>query len=195
MEKTTGSWMKKSVVALLALLVAGCCMLLAGCAEENSEEAVRKVVTEELDQVKNIDEAAIEELAGDSSEFQELETYGITATDAYNAVFSDFDYQIESVEVDGDTATVGVKFTTKDFTKFQSALTEAAQKASTDGSLTGLSTQQLNEKIGQLVMDVIKDLPTTETDVVELECTKTNGKWELDDSAGDAFAAEVFPVM
>lgn len=144
MEKTTGSWMKKGVVALLALLVAGCCMLLAGCAEENSEEAVRKVVTEELDQVKNIDEAAIEELAGDSSEFQELETYGITATDAYNAVFSDFDYQIESVEVDGDTATVGVKFTTKDFTKFQSALTEAAQKASTDGSLTGLSTQQLN---------------------------------------------------
>ena len=192
METTTWSWARKAAVAVFAFAVACCCMLLSGCAE-NSEEAVRNAVTDEFNEVKNFDTEAIEQIAGSSSEFQALSTYGITATDAYEAIFSDFDYQIESVKVDGDKATVGVKFTAKDLTKFQSALVAAAQQAGSDGSLNGLTQQQMNEKIGQLVLDTIKGLPTTETETVDFECVKKDGKWQLSDSAGQTLQNALFP--
>ena len=100
MERTTWSWAHKAALAVVAFVVACCCAFLSGCAE-NSEEAARNAVTSELDQIKNVDAAAIEEIAGGSAEFQALSTYGITANDAYEAIFSDFDYQIEGVKVDG----------------------------------------------------------------------------------------------
>lgn len=192
MERTTWSWAHKAALAVVAFVVACCCVFLSGCAE-NSEEAARNAVTSELDQIKNVDAAAIEEIAGGSAEFQALSTYGITANDAYEAIFSDFDYQIEGVKVDGDKATVSVKFTSKDLGQFQSALVAAAQQASTDGSLTGLSQTQMNEKIGQLVIDTIKALPTTETDIVDFEVEKKNGKWQLADNSGEVLQEAIFP--
>lgn len=192
MERTTWSWARKAAVAVFAFVVACCCMLLSGCAE-NSEEAARNAVTSELDQIKNVDAEAIEQIAGGSTEFQALGAYGITATDAYEAIFSDFDYQIEGVKVDGDKATVEVKFTSKDLSQFQTALVAAAQQATTDGSLNGLSQQQMNEKIGQLVIDTIKSLPTTQTDTVEFECVKKDGKWQLSDDAGQVLQEALFP--
>ena len=193
MEKTAWSWARKGVVALLAVLVAGCCMFLAGCAE-NSEEAVRNAVSEEFDQIKNADMEAIEEIAGDSAEFKALEAYNITATDAYAAIFSDFDYQIESVKVEGDKAVVGIKFTAKDLSQFQSELVAAAQQMSTDGSLTGLSTSEINAKIGEMVLNTIKALPTTETDVIDFDCVKKNGKWQLTDESGVVLQEAVVPA-
>lgn len=192
MEKTTWSWMRKGAAVLFALLVACCCMLLAGCAE-NSEDAVRKAATSELDQIKNMDAATLEEIAGDSSEFDELSTYGITTTDAYDAIFGEFDYTIEGIKVDGDKATVTAKFTAKDLSQFQSALTEAAEKAQADGTLNATSQSELNTVIGQLVLDTINGLPTTETEPVDLECAKVNGEWQLTDNAADAMQEAMFP--
>ena len=174
MEKTSWSWAQKGIIALFAAMVACCCVFLAGCAE-NSEEAVRNVVTTELDAVKNSDTETIEAIAGDSSEFQALSTYGISATDAYEAVFNGFDYKIESVKVDGDKAVVGVKLTAK------------------DSSFTSMTTQEMNQAIGKLVLDTIKDLPTTETDTVELDVVKKDGKWQLSNSAGVALQEALFP--
>jgi hypothetical protein len=192
MENTTWSWARKGVVALFALLVAGSCMLLAGCAE-NSEEAVRNAVTNELDEIKNFDAEEIEELANESTEFAALSAYGITATDAYEAIFSDFDYSIEDVKVDGDKATVGIKFTTKDLNKFQSALVSAAQQADADGSLEGLTQSEMNAKIGELVLNTIKDLPTTETKVIDFDVVKQGGSWQMANDSGEVLQEALFP--
>lgn len=192
MENTVWSWARKGVVALFALLVACCCMFLAGCAE-NSEDAVRKAVTNELDEVKNVDNETIEEIASGSTEFAALGAYGITATDAYEAIFSDFDYTIEDVKVDGDKATVGIKFTTKDLNKFQSALVTAAQQADADGSLEGLTQTEMNAKIGELVLNTIRDLPTTETKVIEFDVVKQGGNWQMSADSGDVLQEALFP--
>lgn len=192
MENTVWSWARKGVVALFALLVACCCMFLAGCAE-NSEDAVRNAVTNELDEIKNYDTEAIEEIASGSTEFAALSAYGITATDAYEAIFSDFDYTIEDVKVDGDKATVGIKFTTKDLNKFQSALVTAAQQADADGSLEGLTQTEMNAKIGELVLNTIKDLPTTETKVIEFDVVKQGGNWQMANDSGEVLQEALFP--
>ena len=39
----------------------------------------------------------------------------------------------------------------------------------------------------------IKDLPTTETDTVELDVVKKDGKWQLSNSAGVALQEALFP--
>ncbi len=167
-------------------------MFLAGCAE-NSEDAVRNAVTNELDEIKNYDTEAIEEIASGSTEFAALSAYGITATDAYEAIFSDFDYTIEDVKVDGDKATVGIKFTTKDLNKFQSALVTAAQQADADGSLEGLTQTEMNAKIGELVLNTIKDLPTTETKVIEFDVVKQGGNWQMANDSGEVLQEALFP--
>lgn len=193
MENTTWSWARKGVVALFALLVACSCMFLAGCAE-NSEEAVRSAVTNELDEIKNFDTEEIEAFASESTEFAALSSYGITATAAYEAIFSDFDYAIEEVKVDGDKATVGIKFTTKDLNKFQSALVAAAQQADADGSLEGLTQTELNTKIGDLVINTIKDLPTTETQVINFDVVKQGGNWQMASDSGEVLQEALFPA-
>lgn len=193
MENTTWSWARKGVVALFALLVACSCMFLAGCAE-NSEEAVRNAVTNELDEIKNFDTEEIEAFASESTEFAALSSYGITATAAYEAIFSDFDYAIEEVKVDGDKATVGIKFTTKDLNKFQSALVAAAQQADADGSLEGLTQTELNAKIGDLVINTIKDLPTTETQVINFDVVKQGGNWQMASDSGEVLQEALFPA-
>ena len=191
MEKAH-AWAQKGLIAFLAVFVACCCTFLAGCAE-NAEDKVRQVVTEEFDEVKNASAEEIEELAGDSSEFAALSAYGITAADAYDAIFSDFDYKIDSIKIDGDKATVGVVFTTKDLTTFQSALTTAAQEAATNGSLTGLSSSELNAAIGNLVLDTIKGLPNTETKVIDFEVDKVAGNWEMASDSGEVLQEALFP--
>lgn len=193
MERTTWSWVHKAVVAVFAFVVACCCMLLSGCAEDN-EEAARNAVADELNEVKNFDAETIEQALGSSAEFQALGAYGITATDAYEAIFSDFDYQIEGVKVDGDKATVSVKITSKDLSQFQDALIAAVQQASEDGSFDNLSQQQLNEKVGQLVIETIKSLPTTQTDVVDFDCVKRDGKWQLASNSGQVLQEALFPT-
>ncbi|WP_251197424.1 hypothetical protein [Anaerotardibacter muris] len=189
MEKAQ-AWAQKGIIALLAVFVACCCTFLAGCAE-NAEDAVRKVVTEEFDEVKNASAEEIEQLSAASSEFASLSAYGITAADAYDAIFSEFDYKIDSIKVDGDKATVGVVFTTKDLTTFQSALTTAAQNAVADGSLA--EAEDMNAAIGQLVIDTIKDLPTTETKVIEFDVVKVAGNWEMASDSGEILQEALFP--
>lgn len=78
-------------------------------------------------------------------------------------------------------------------TKFQSALVEAAQNLAKDSSFTSMTTQEMNQAIGKLVLDTIKDLPTTETDTVELDVVKKDGKWQLSNSAGVALQEALFP--
>lgn len=187
----TSSWLRKAAIAFCAILVACCCGLLTGC--ESNEDAVRNAVSDEFNEIKNADPAAIEEIAGDSTQFDALSAYGITATDAYDALFSDFDYKIESVKVDGDNATVSVVFTTKDLSDFQSALIAAASNMD-QSSISSMTPEQFNVAIGKLVLDTIRSLPTTQTDPVEFELAKKNGSWEMDSDSGTILQNALFPT-
>lgn len=194
MEKLESSWMRKIAIALCAFAVACCCGLMTGCASENSEDAVRNTVTDELDQIKNSDPELIDEIASQTTEFKELEMYNITAADAYQAMFSDFDYKIEKVEVDGDKATVGIVFTTKDLSKFQNALIEAAQQAQANGEFDNMNQEQANEAIGKMVIDTIKALPVSQTPVTDFQVVKKNGAWEMADDSGTILQEALFPT-
>ena len=101
MRRTAAKALTGMLCATLAL-VGG--LVLTGCSGADPEEAVRADLTANFDQLKNLEGDALEEIA-DGMGNTGLEQYGLENTEVITAMLDGFDYTIDSVAVDGDTAT------------------------------------------------------------------------------------------
>lgn len=162
--------------------------MLTGCSGANPEEAVRADLTTNLDQIKNLDEATINELAeqmGDAG----LEDYGIETVDLIASMAEGFDYTINSVTVDGDTATASVTVTCKSATELMDldydAMTEDLLEAVEAGEVDVSDEASVNTWTGEYLMGLLDALEPAEKD---LDLTYVNGSdgWELDDDSRTA---------
>lgn len=171
--------------ALCATLALAGGLVLTGCSGANPEEAVRTDLTTNLDQIKNLDEATINELAeqmGDAG----LEDYGIETVDLIASIAAGFDYTINSVTVDGDTATASVTVTCKSATELMNldydAMTEDLLEAVGSGEVDVSDEASVNAWTGEYLMGLLDALEPTEKD---LDLTYVNGSdgWELDDDS------------
>lgn len=91
MKKLTLKTLVCTLCASLAL-VGG--LVLTGCSGTNPEEAIRQDITTNFDEIKNLDDAAMEEFAeelGDTG----LESYGIETTELLTSMLDGFDYSID----------------------------------------------------------------------------------------------------
>lgn len=192
MERTTWSWAHKAALAVVAFVVACCCAFLSGCAE-NSEEAVRNLVSSEFDQVKQVDADTIEEYSTDSAEITMLRSFGVTPADIYEALFDGFDYEIKNIEVEGDKATVSVVLSSKDFTNYQSDLSAAVQSEEFLASVKGLPTEEVQAAAAQLLLKEIKDLPVAQSEEVSFTCVKKDGRWQLGNDVVTVFQEVLNP--
>jgi hypothetical protein len=190
MEKFMSSWLKRALLVGLACVLVACCGLLTGCQSE--EDAVKSAVSAEFDKVKNLDETEITTLIDSQEDFSGLEAYGITVTDVYKAMFDGFDYEITNVEVNEDTATVGVIFTVKDLNQYQSAMAEAASSSDVFENVT---YSELKTKIGELLISTLNGLETKQTDEVEFICEKNSeGVWNLSSDSYKVFSDAILPA-
>lgn len=180
--------LKALACTLCATLALAGGLVLTGCAGADPEEAVRADLTTNLDQIKNLDEAAISELAeqmGDAG----LEDYGIETTDLIASMAAGFDYTINSVTVDGDTATASVTVTCKSATELMDldydAMTEDLLEAVGSGEVDVSDEASVNAWTGEYLMGLLDALEPAEKD---LDLTYVNGSdgWELDDDSRTA---------
>ena len=123
---------KTVVAACLAAVALSVGALSLGACGPSAEEVVRQGVADELERLKTHDEALLDELAADSG-VDQLATYGIDAKSFIAAYLDGFDYRIDEVKVDGDSATATVVLTCKKFDAFAQALTEATTALAEDG--------------------------------------------------------------
>ncbi len=146
------------VIALAAL----CCSLvfasaaLTACGPDH-EQAIRDALTQELDTIKNLDEGFINEIAS-QDEVATLQEFGIDPNEFFKSYLSGFDYSIDEVTVDGETANATVTITMKSYTEFFEAFNEATDSLLADDSLVSLSEEDLYTRIGQSVMDAVNGL-------------------------------------
>ena len=91
------------IVTLAALLALSIGMVgLAGCSSGTSDEdAIRASLSSELDSIKNIDDAFVNEFS-ESIDMSQLSVYGIDGVEFMKSYLSGFDYTIDSINVDGD---------------------------------------------------------------------------------------------
>ena len=182
MKKLTLKTLVCTLCASLAL-VGG--LVLTGCSGTNPEEAIRQDITTNFDEIKNLDDAAMEEFAeelGDTG----LESYGIETTELLTSMLDGFDYSIESVTVDGDTAVAEVSVTAKSMGELMNmdadAMTEALMEDLTSGALDANDGDAVNAWAGEYVMNLVDAIePSDKT--VTLTFVNGDDGWELDESS------------
>lgn len=175
----------RKIAALLAaaLFAAACLGTLSGCAQ-SSEELVRKSVAEELDGVKNLDDASMSEFISgvnpsDAAVFSQM---GIDMKEFVKTYLSGFDYRIEDVAVTGDKADVQLELTCKSFKACEDAISDAAAKLADDSASDGLSRSEYLNKLGDVVIGAIASVQPTQADGVMLECELTGTTWAPTDA-------------
>ena len=178
---------KTVVAACLAAVALSVGALSLGACGPSAEEVVRQGVADELERLKTHDEALLDELAADSG-VDQLATYGIDAKSFIAAYLDGFDYRIDEVKVDGDSATATVVLTCKKFDAFAQALTEATTALAEDGQTAEL----INEKVGQLVLEALGSVEPTESNPVELPFTRTDNAWGPASGAEQALSTALF---
>lgn len=182
---------KTIMAACLAVAVLGFGALsLAGCGP-SAEEVVRQGVADELERLKTHDAALLDELAADSGADQ-LAVYGIDAQTFIAAYLDGFDYRIDEVKVEGDEATATVVLTCKKFDAFTQALTEATTALAEDEGTADLGDEELNAKIGEVVLEVLAGVAPTESSPVELPFARTDNVWSPAPGAEQALSRALF---
>lgn len=161
-------------------------LVLGGCSGgPNVEELVREDITTNFDELKNMDEEALEEYAG-AVEGAGLEAYGIDNTELVAAMVDGFDYTIDSVEVDDESAVATVTVTSKsmgELTNMDSdAMVEELMNAINSGELDVNDDDAVNAWAGEYVMGLVAEIEPSEK-TIELVYNKTDDGWEIDNSA------------
>lgn len=182
MKRNTLRAVAGSVCAVLALAGG---LVLGGCSGTNPEEAIRADISSGLDELKNMDEETITEYA-DSLGDLGMEAYGIDNETIITAMVDGFDYTIDSVEVDGDTATAMVTVTSKSMSELMNLDSDAMMGDLMDavdaGELDISDSDAINAWAGEYVMGLVGQIEPSEK-TLEFLYNKTDDGWEIDSSA------------
>ncbi len=176
--------MKKLLVAVLAALALTAGLSLAACSSsESPEDAIRADLAAQFDPIKNLDQEVMDELNSSVSGIG-LDEYGVSSDEYITSLLEGFDYTIDSVTVadDGTTATASVTITCKTFTDATARAEELSTEFGQSDEISGMSQDELNAKIGEIMMQAIDETEPKST-TCEFGYTKTDDTWTLD---GDA---------
>lgn len=175
-----------SITAVLALSVG---LVLGACSGPSPEEVIREDLTANLDRVKELDDATVEELVSSMGTIG-LETYGIEASDVVRSLLDGFDYTIDDITVDdeGTSAVASVSVTCKSASDFTERINQAATDLATElmndpSGLELLSDEEaLNARIGEVVMETLDEVELQQTSI-EIDYSKTDGGWTASDAS------------
>ena len=168
--------MKKIAAIAACAALAFSALAFVGCGGESDEDLIRGALTEDLDSIKAVDEAFLAELTVNMDPTA-FETYGINVNDFMKGYLEGFDYTIDSVTVDGDTAEAVVTLTCKSFSAYETALTNNTQTAIETQNVAAMSQAEVNALVGQLMMDSLKDVEVVTADPITLVYENIDGTW------------------
>lgn len=186
--------MKRIVAICLSLVIALCGFSLAACG--NDESVIRNGMSEELNMLKNMDGETADELVATvpyNMQFQ-AESMGLDLKEYLKAYFSGFDYQIGKIDINGDQATVEVTLNVKSGTDVSAAVqayTNSLTAAQLQEVGSGAYSGNIPAWFGEGIVDAVRDVPNTETEVLEVPVTKTGNTWSFDEAADDILEAAV----
>lgn len=149
--------------------------VLSSCGE-STEQIITDSLTAELDSIKNMDESFMSELSSDPS-IQDLEEFGIDTNKFIASYLNGFDYRIEGVSVEDDTATATVVLTTKGFQEFNNALETALGDILNSPDLATMGEEQIYAAVGEKVMAAIESITPQETDPIQITYQLVDDTW------------------
>lgn len=165
------------LVAALALCLG--LAVLPGCgSQEDSAEIIRNSLSSELDSIKKLDETFVNEFS-ESINMSQLSMYGIDGVEFMKSYLEGFDYTIDDITVNGDTAEATITLTCKSYTGYKDALNAAVDDiiANSD-ELAGVSNDDINKRVGEIVISSLNNVALKPTQPITITYTKVNDTWE-----------------
>lgn len=178
-----------------ALIVIGVSVGLSAC--KSDDQMARDSAETMLRAFKNPTEESMRPYMSNAKTaiISQIESYNIDVYEFLGHVFKHFDYEINNVKVEGDTATVEASFTNV-------SLTDAFAAASIDYQSTDTTTLAqiyqessaagLEKKLMELLykrLDEASDLTPTKATI---KLAKEGGSWKVDDGSVQDFASSMY---
>ncbi len=177
-----------SLTLIATLIAASLAMLpIAGCAHQTDEEAIESSIAKRLDSYKNPDSTEAANFAV-RMDIDSLAQYGVSMEDFMRSYLDGFDYVIDDVAVDGNTATATVTIRCKSFSAYEEALAQATDEMKQDPAFATMSTEKLKEEYGSAILDTLAGVEVRETEPISIVFEKTDNVWTPVSEASDDIA-------
>lgn len=165
------------VLLALALLM-GSALSLGCTGAQSDEEIIEASLSSELDSIKNLEDGFVTDLR-ESIDMSQLSIYGIDGVEFMKSYLDGFDYTIDSITVDGDTATAQITLTCKSYTDYQTALSDAVKEITDNPDMiASWSEADINQHIGEIVISSLDNVSLKPTEPITITYTKQDGKWQ-----------------
>lgn len=169
-----------SLIGLIVALVLTC-LLAFGCAPSD-EERIQQTMSSEFDTFQAAatrgDNEASSVLGDDAK--QALEQAGIDPASYVSALFDGFEYRIDSIEVDKDSATAHVVITCKSVNDVINSLQSDLQDSLNSGSGTNLTSEQISQNIAEQTLSYLQEAQPREKEPVDISLHKQDKLWVVD---------------
>ena len=147
------------VAMIVAVLAVACGITLGACSSgPSAEELIREDLTTNLDEIKNLDDEAMDELVAEMGDLG-LGDYGIGAEDLITSMIDGFGYSIDSIDVEEDTATASVTVTAKSMSELMDldydAMSDDILDAVASGEVDITDEDAINAWAGEYIMGII----------------------------------------
>lgn len=194
--------MNKRMGALRAITAIVSCVLalglvvgLNGCGK-NDEELIRASVSEVMDLFKNPTKENLQGFINeDEIDLSTLEEYDIDIYEFLGHSFKHFDYTINDVTVDGDTASANLTLTNTDLgAVVEETTTEITENI--DDYADVLNGENGRKEFMKIFFNKIYEKLDASEETVSTDATlqlnKVDGEWEVDDSSMDAVVSAMY---
>lgn len=177
------------MLALLLCIALAVTMGLAGCSGASAEDAIESSLTQQLNQVKSLDKSFISTIAS-YMDVDRFKDYGVDGTAFVTAYFDGFDYSIDAITVNDDTARAIVTLTCTSYSDFHSRLnTASSAMAQNAAEYVDMSREDLAKVYGTLLMDTLDDVNLAQTKPMTLTFKLKDNTWEMQESLESEIAS------
>lgn len=195
---------KRAVILLVTLAMSvGLCFGLAACggSAQSDEQMIRAELDKAFGVLKNPTEESIKEmLNGDTSSLDELAQYGVDPVEMLKHFFGHFEYNIDSVKVDGDKGVATVTITNADFQAVMNDVMNSLQNDQEFMTAAVAAYQSGNEQdLYKLIFDkLFKAIDETDqlvTTTTDFQLEKKDGVWDFTEEGQQALMSSMFGGM
>ena len=174
--------MKKRLLIPIMALAVFCLAVFTACGGPSVEDLIRDDLTTQFDAVKEGDAELIEALEASAGE--DMETLGIDSAEFAGAFLDGFDYSIDDIVVDGDTATATVTVSCKSMTEVMTDFQDQFYDMLNNLDPSSVESEDdLYLMAGDLLMDAMSAAEVHETECEFVYNNDGEGNWSADASA------------
>ncbi|MCI8383942.1 MAG: hypothetical protein HFJ33_03630 [Clostridia bacterium] len=178
-KTTTGNTQKMNNIIIIAILAVVIAIIAIVLVVENNKETPKKVVEETLRNFKKgvFEQENLPDLIAEENQFNE---------EARKLLFEKLEWKVLNEKQEGNTATVEIEITNKDYKTIVKNMMQKALKVAMSGK-----TLEQEEVINYLIEELKNEEIQTTTSNQTITLENQEGKWKITDE--ESFVNEVLP--